>query len=348
MTKWEKALVPPDMTIKEVLERISSAVTQIALVVDNNRLLVGTVSDGDIRRALISGISLSDPVNRCMCKTPTVVRAGEPRESILAIMRQKSLHQIPIVDNSGRVVNLITIDEFLTPPKHDNWVVVMAGGPGTRLKELTLNTPKPMLSIGEKPLLETIISQLVSQGFCNIWISVNYHADKIETHFGDGSQFGASIRYRREAQRTGTAGALSLLPDLPSMPLLVVNADILTNVDYSEMLETHNKYNASATMAVREYSHQIPYGVVHTNESIIERMEEKPIHNYLVNAGIYVLSPQAVSIVPKGVVYDMTELFSTLISHNKTVCNYKIHGYWIDIGRHEDYYKALHDYPDIF
>lgn len=347
MAKWEKALVSSDMTLQEVLARINSAVTRIALVVDAEGRLMGTLSDGDIRRALLAGIKLTDTVDSCMCRTPTTVRVGESRDTILSRMRQFALHQIPVLDENGRVVDLKTIDDFLIPIQHENWVVIMAGGLGTRLKELTQGTPKPMLSVGNKPLLETIITRFVEQGFRHIWLAVYYHAGQIEKHFGDGSKFGACIHYIREDKRLGTAGALSLLP-APTLPVLVTNADILTSVDYEEILEAHATANTAATMVVRDYEYQIPYGVVRTQADRIEGLEEKPVHQVLVNAGIYVLSPEAVARVPHETFFDMPELFAALVKDGLLTRYHRIHGYWLDIGRHEDFHKAMIDFPEVF
>lgn len=348
MKPWESVLIRTDTPLREAIARIDAAATQMALVVDADRHLLGTLSDGDIRRGLMAGMELSDPVERCMFRTPTTTRQDEAREVILSKMRQFVLHQIPVLDHDGRVVDLKTIDDYLAVPARENWVVIMAGGLGTRLKELTQDTPKPMLFVGDRPLLEVIVSRLVEQGFRHIWLSVNYLADRIEKHFGDGSKFGAEVRYLREEKRLGTAGALSLLPQMPAIPALVTNADLLVTVDYGEILQAHVGSGASATMAVREYEYQIPYGVVRTVEDRIAKLEEKPVHQALVNAGIYVLSPEAVARVPRDTFFDMPELFAALIGDGKPVRCHRIDGYWLDIGRYEDYSKANGDFPGVF
>jgi dTDP-glucose pyrophosphorylase/CBS domain-containing protein len=345
--KWEKALIAPETSIQEALVRINSAATQLALVVDGDRRLLGTLSDGDVRRALLANLRLSDPVSLCICRTPATVRVGESREAMIAKMRQMALHQLPVVDEAGRVVALKRIDDLLVPEPRDNWVVIMAGGLGSRLKELTKNTPKPMLPIGNKPLLETIIARFTEQGFSNIWLSVNYHADQIEDYFGDGTKYGAQIRYLRENMRLGTAGALSLLPT-PDQPIVVSNADLLTKVDYSKLLDGHLRAGAVATMAVREHEYRIPFGVVYTEGERIAALEEKPVHRVIVNAGIYVLSPNAVARVPAEVFFDMPELFSSLVKDDCAVRCHPVDGYWLDIGCHENLQQALVDYPDVF
>ncbi len=348
MKAWESILILPDTPLREAIARINDASTQMALVVDADRCLLGSLADGDVRRGLLNGIGLDDPVERCMFRTPTTARQDESTEDILAKMRTLVLHQIPVLDDNGRVVDFKTIDDFLTIPARDNWVVIMAGGLGKRLKELTRDTPKPMLTVGNRPLLETIVCRFVEQGFRHIWLAVNYHAEKIEEYFSDGAKFGAEVRYIRENKRLGTAGALSLLPKPPDLPLLITNADLLVTADYGEMLDDHVANGAMATMAVREHEYQIPYGVVRTAENRIEELEEKPVHQALVNAGIYVLSPEALPFVPHDTFFDMPELFATLIDDGKLVCHHRLDGYWIDIGRHEDYHKANGDFPEIF
>ncbi|MDO8358280.1 MAG: nucleotidyltransferase family protein [Nitrospirota bacterium] len=345
--KWEQALIGPHASIQEALACINSAATQLALVVDQERYLLGTLSDGDVRRALLAGMTLTDPVERCMCRTPTTTTLGDSREVMLSKMRQHMLHQLPLVDDDGKVVGLKRIDDLLQAEPHENWVIIMAGGLGTRLKELTRNTPKPMLPVGNKPLLETIIDRFAEQGYRNIWLAVNYHADQIEAYFGNGAKFGANIRYLRETMRMGTAGALSLLPP-PEKPILVSNADLLTKVDYSQLLDRHIETSAVATMAVREHEYRIPFGVVHAKDDRIGSLEEKPIHRVIVNAGIYVLSPPAVARIPKQTFLDMPEHFASLIEDGQSVRCHHVEDYWLDIGRREDLQQALIDYPELF
>ncbi len=345
--KWKSALISPDTSIQEALARIDSAATHIALVVDADQRLLGTLSDGDVRRALLAGMTLGDSIRYCMCTTPTTVKADESRESVLGKMRQLVLHQIPALDDQGRVIDLKIIDDLLVPEHQEHWVVIMAGGLGSRLKELTRDTPKPMLPVGNKPILETIVSRFVEQGYRNIWLAVNYHADQIEKHFDDGAKFGAHIRYLREDIRLGTAGALGLLP-IPDAPILVSNADLLTKANYTELLRGHIASNAAATMAVREHEFRIPYGVVHTQNGIIEGLVEKPIHRVTVNAGIYALSPEAVVRIPQNTFFDMPELFSKLMKDGLVARCHCIDDYWLDIGHHEDLKRAHIDFPDIF
>lgn len=348
MKNLGKILIAPGQSIRDALLKIDAAGAQIALVTDEERRLLGTVSDGDIRRGLLKGLSLSDAVEKCMCRNPQTARSGDCPDSVLATMRREKLHQMPILDADRRVVGMEVLDDYLLPTARENWVVLMAGGLGSRLGELTKATPKPMLQIGDKPLLETILRNFVDQGFRNFYLSVNYMAEVIEAHFGNGERFGAQIRYVREAKRMGTAGSLSLLPELPVEPLIVANGDLLANIDYAHMLDVHVDSGTAGTMGVSEYEFQIPYGVVREENGYISHIEEKPVHKSLISAGVYVLSPVALAYVPKDTFFDMPSLFEALIASGLKAATYKVHGYWLDIGRIPDYQKANADIGHVF
>jgi dTDP-glucose pyrophosphorylase len=348
MKSWEQALVTPEMTLREALACIDRIGSQMALVVDDRRRLLGTLSDGDARRGLLKGLSLADQVTAAMHRSPTVALSSETRHSILALMRQRGLHQMPVVDSEGIVVGMEVVDDFLNTPERANWVVIMAGGLGKRLEQLTRDTPKPMLRVGTRPILETIMRSFADQGFRQFHIAVNYKAEQIEAHFGDGSELGVEIRYLREQERLGTAGALSLLPELPGQPLVVTNADLLTKEDFGVMVDRHVEAGAEATMAVRDYEMQVPFGVVRERDGRIEAIEEKPMQRFVVNAGMYVLSPEAVALVPRGRYYDMPTLFQQLVDAGRTTRCHPIAGYWLDIGRMGDYERANHDFEQVF
>ncbi|MBS0530546.1 MAG: nucleotidyltransferase family protein [Proteobacteria bacterium] len=348
MKNWESVLIGPELSLRDALETIDKAGTRMVLVVDSDRRLLGTLSDGDVRRGLLRGLALTDKVAHAMHVNPTVARSSEDLSEIVALMRIKGIHQMPIVDPQGVVVGLQTIDDLLTTPKRDNCVVIMAGGRGTRLAELTSETPKPMLKVGSRPLLETIISSFARQGFQHIVLSVGYRAKQIEDHFGNGSSFGIDICYLREDQPLGTAGALSLLAEQPSLPLVVTNADLLTKENYGHMLDRHVESKADGTMAVRTYDMQVPFGVIREGDTGIEAIEEKPVQSFVVNAGIYVLSPSSLSLIPKGTPFDMPSLFDAMMRRGmKTRCHH-IDGYWLDIGRMADYERANMDFAEIF
>jgi len=348
MKHWETVLVGNGTSLREALIKINEAATQMALVVDDHRRLLGTLSDGDVRRALIRGLSIADPVERAMNTTPKTVLAGGTRDEIRSLMKRLGVHQVPLVDAHGVVVGLEVVDDFFVPAARSNWVVVMAGGLGTRLKELTQTMPKPMLKVGARPLLETLLRSYVDQGFRQFYLAVNYKAEIIENYFGNGEAIGAEIRYLRETRRMGTAGALGLLPEPPIAPLIVANGDLLVKHDYVQMLEEHVACGAAATMAVREYEYQIPYGVVLEEGDAIRRIDEKPIHRTLVSAGMYVLSPEALALVPADTPMDMPALFDAVIAKKMPARCHRVSGYWIDVGRMADYEKANTDYPEVF
>lgn len=343
MKTWQQLLIAPTATIREAIAHIDSGNAQIALVTDTRGVLAGTVTDGDVRRGLLRGLTLDDSVSLIMNKIPTTANPREDRNAILDLMKRKLVHQIPLVDEGGRVIGLETLDELLRPDRRDNPVVLMAGGLGTRLRPLTEEVPKPMLRIGEKPILESIIENFVEYGFWQFYIAVNYKAEIIERHFGNGSLWDVKIEYIRESQKLGTAGPLSLLPTAPKVPVLVMNADILTRVNFSYLLDFHQRSAAAATVCVREYKHTIPYGVVQMNDNLLIGIEEKPVHRTLVNAGIYVLEPETLRHLPRGGHYDMPALLQDLVRHGKHLTGFPIHEYWLDIGRLEDFERA-HEY----
>jgi dTDP-glucose pyrophosphorylase len=348
MRDWERTLIGAETTLREALETIDQAGCQMALVVADDRRLLGTLSDGDARRALLRGLALSDRAALAMHPTPICAMVGDDRQATLATMRRHGIHQVPVVTAARIVTGLIVIDDFLTAPERDHWVIVMAGGVGSRLASLTRETPKPMLMVGSRPLLETIIRAYADHGFRYFWLAVNYKAEQIEAHFGDGTGLGVSIRYVRERQRLGTAGALSLLTERPTTPFVVTNADLLTQEDYGAMVDAHIASGADATMAVRSYEMQVPFGVVRTVDGSIQSIEEKPVQSFTVSAGMYVLSPTVLDLVPVDEYFDMTSLFSEIVRAGlRTRCHH-IDGYWLDIGRLPDYERANADFPKMF
>ncbi len=350
MKHWEQTLIGPSTSLRDALATIDRTGCQIALVVDAERRLLGTLSDGDVRRALLHGLGLADAARAAMHAQPTTARVTDDHRSILATMRRLGLHQIPLLDADGAVAGLELLDDFLAAPVREHWVVVMAGGLGSRLSELTRDTPKPMLKVGSRPLLETIVRGYADQGFRRFYFAVNYKSEQIESHFGDGAALGVEIRYLREQQRLGTAGALSLLERLPSLPVIVTNADLLIKEDYGRMVDRHTASGAEATMAVRDYEMQVPFGVVRERErdGSIESIEEKPVQHFTVSAGIYVVAPQVIELVPRGEFFDMPALFDAAVRRGlRTRCHH-IDGYWLDIGRLSDYERANVDFGEVF
>ena len=335
-------------TIKEALGIIDSGAMQIALVVDDNDKLLGTLTDGDIRRGILRGLDLDSSIETIVFKEPSVASVGDTKESILKIALAKKLHKIPLVDELGKLVGIEDIEDIIRPVSKTNRVVLMVGGLGTRLRPLTQDTPKPMLKVGNKPILQTIVEKFAEYGFVNITMCVNFNASIIRDYFGDGKEFGVNIDYVLEEKRMGTAGALSLLKERPSEPFFVMNGDLLTNVNFEHIFNYHMINKATATMCVREYDYEVPYGVVKMNDNKITAIAEKPVQKFFVSAGIYMLSPEILDLIPKNEFYDMPALFEKLIKLSKNVISFPIREYWLDIGRMEEYQRANEEYKEVF
>jgi dTDP-glucose pyrophosphorylase len=348
MKSWRKAIVGSDATVSEAIAAIESGSIQVALVQDGQGRLVGIVTDGDIRRGLLRGIQLSGLAADVMNRSPVSVPATLSREERLHLMRQKSIRQLPLLDDGGKLIGVETFDELIETPRYPNPVLIMAGGLGERLGALTRERPKPMLNVGGRPLLETIIRNVVQQGFGNIFISVNYRAEMIMDHFGDGSALNARIEYVREAERLGTAGALGLLPQPSELPVVVTNGDILTTVNYGALLDFHNGTTAEATMAVREHKVHVPYGVVTENDGYLQAIREKPTESWYVSAGIYVVGPSVFKHVERGVQIDMPTVLERVVADKGRVAIYPIREYWLDIGRMEDFEQAHAEFHEVF
>jgi dTDP-glucose pyrophosphorylase len=346
MSNVEETLVPRTASIKQVIETIERSQAKVALVVDENRRLLGTVTDGDVRRGLLRGVQIGDAVSSVMNEKPRVATVNEDSAQILDMMRRNICRQVPVLDSDGRVVALKTLEEALRVPDRPNWVFLLAGGRGQRLRPLTDDCPKPMLPVGGRPMLQIIVESLVRQGFRRFYISVNYKREMVREHFGDGKLWGAEIRYIEEDQSTplGTAGALSLLPEIPNDPMIVMNGDILTKVAFGSLLDFHVEHASVGTMCVRDYILQVPYGVVEVDDHRMSEILEKPSHRFLVNAGVYVLERAAIELVPRGQAYDMPALFEEIARRKLAATVFPIREYWLDIGRIDDFNKANDDY----
>lgn len=345
---WRDILIHADTPIISAMKIIDESTFQAAIVTDSNHTLLGTVTDGDIRRGILKGISVGSPVSLVMNNQPRSISKTESTADILKLMRTQSLHQIPVVDENNRIVKIEFLDELLKPKKLSNKVVLMAGGTGTRLLPLTKECPKPLLKIGNKPILEIIISQFRDCGFYRFCLTLNYKAEMLKNHFKDGQCFDVEIEYIHEDNPLGTAGALSLLLEKPDESLFVMNGDLLTNVDFKKLLEFHQNSGSVGTMCVREYDFEVPYGVVNVSEEGVLGIDEKPIQKFFVNAGIYILEPTALEYIPKNAHYDMTHLFEELIEQNKKVSAFPIREYWLDIGKMGDFIKANGEYNKVF
>lgn len=351
MTDWEKVLIGKDTSLLDALRIMDKAALQILVVVDHDNKLLGTATDGDLRRGILKGLDLGTKVHELMNETPIVAQQGEGRDAIIDLMQDCDVHPVPLVDADHKVVGLFTLEDALRQPTLDNWAIIMAGGIGSRLLPLTENAPKPLLPVGERPILETILYHLKHSGFGKIMISVNYMANMIQDYFGDGSEWGVHIEYLTEEKPLGTIGALRLVDNehpLMKQPFLLMNGDVLSDIDFSRIIKFNETEGAIATMCVREYFNEIPFGVVSLDDHKIVNLEEKPIQKFYINAGIYVLAPEIVKYIPKSERCDITEVFSKSLDENHHVAAYPITEYWRDVGTHEELRKAEHDYLNIF
>jgi len=348
MQDIKKITLKKTASIKEALEVIDDGAIRIAIIIDDEKKVIGTISDGDARRGLLKGYTLNSSIEDLYFKTPTLGYVSDSKEEIIKKAISKKLYQVPIVDQEKRLIYVEDLATLLQLRTRRNKVILMAGGLGTRLRPLTDNLPKPLLQIGGKPILEIIIQNFVKHGFVDIIISVNYKAEMIKDYLKDGKRLGANITYIEEDKRMGTAGALSLLTEIPREPFFVMNADLLTTVNFEQMLDFHSKENSIATMAVREYEYQVPYGVIEVEESQISSIKEKPIQKFFVNAGIYVLSPKVLSRIPQREFYDMPTLFEELIKSSQKVLSFPVHEYWLDIGRIDEFQQAQNEYYRFF
>ena len=338
-----------DTSIHDALQIIDHRGGQIALVVDGGQKLLGTITDGDVRRGILSGIDVQCPVSMIMNAEPVKAKPSDDRQFILSILRQNKLRHVPIVDDAGCLLGLETLDDLQRPPCRENMVLLMAGGLGSRLKPLTNECPKPMLRIGGRPILETIILNFIEYGFKKFVISLNYKADMIREYFSDGHQWEVSIQYIEEDERLGTAGSLRLLPETQSsLPIIVMNGDVLTKVNLDHFLDFHASNHSKATMGVREYNFQVPYGVLKLDHHQVVEIEEKPIHNFFVNAGVYVLDQDVLNCLPDERRFEMPGLFKQLMKAGHHTVAFPIREYWLDIGQPDNLKQAHGDFKDVF
>lgn len=337
MREWKKTLISPATSIKKAIEVIDSEAMQIAMVVDKSMRLMGTVTDGDIRRGILKGISLEQEVQHVMNSNPITVSSNESRPMILAKMKQKFIRQIPVVNAAGRVVDLEVLDNLLSAKS--NVAILMAGGLGTRLLPLTSDRPKPLVDVGGKPILEMILENLIEYGFHNFFISVNYKSEMIQKYFKDGKRWNVEIKYLHETKKLGTAGALGMLPEKPKTSIVVMNSDLVTNVNFHHLLDFHHKQKSYITACVKEYDFQVPYGVVKIGDSQILGIDEKPVQRFFVNAGIHVLDPGVIQYVQKNSCIDMPQLIEKVKSRHKVLA-FPIREYWLDVGRLDDLKQA--------
>lgn len=337
--QWRTCLLPVASTLQQAIQRLDVSGLQIVIAVDDDDRIAGTITDGDIRRALLRGVNLGDSVTSIVNTTPLVARPNLSRDAVHKIMLAKKVHQLPVVDEDNRVIGLHVWDDLVIETSRPNLMVVMAGGRGIRLHPHTENCPKPLLAVGGKPMLEHIIERANSDGFDKFVIAVHYLGHMIEEHFGDGSRWNVQIDYVREQSPLGTGGALSLMTR-PEQSFVVTNGDVLTDVRYSDILSFHGRHDAGATMAVQSHEWQHPFGVVHTDGVDITGFEEKPVFRNHVNAGIYVLEPDALEALAPNEACDMPTLFARLQAAGRRTIVYPMHEPWLDVGRPADLERA--------
>jgi dTDP-glucose pyrophosphorylase len=346
---WRSTLIGDRVSIREAIRAIDESALQIALVVDAEQRLVGTVTDGDVRRGLLRGVGLDAPAADIMNRQPASCPAALGRDAAVAVMRGADVKQMPLLDAEGRVTGLELQGDIVKHAKRDNWVVLMAGGLGQRLRPLTEDCPKPLLRIGGQPILEIILKSFARQGFERFFLSVNYKAEMVRQHFGDGSRFGVEIAYLEEDRKLGTAGALGLLPGHPEHPLLVMNGDVLTGINFGSLLDFHVEQQAAATMAVREHTVEVPFGVIDlAADDYLAGVTEKPRYSWFVNAGIYVLEPHMLHLLERGETIDMPALLDRVLANDERIAAFPVREYWRDIGRLEDLEGASVDFPAAF
>lgn len=333
---WRQVILPIDATIQQAIRNLNESSMKIVVVVNARGELEGTISDGDIRRGLLKGLDFNSPIDSIIHRNALVVPPALGRETVMQLMRVNKIQQIPVVDERQQVVGLHLWDEIASPPVRSNLMVIMAGGKGIRLRPFTENCPKPLVLVAGKPMLEHIIERGKLEGFRHFVLAIHYLGHMIEDYFGNGDRLGVRIDYLREQSPLGTAGALGLLKPRPDAPFVVTNGDVLTDIRYGELLDFHMRHNASATMAVRLHEWQHPFGVVQTKGVEIVGFEEKPIARTHINAGVYVLEPDALSVLEEGGACDMPTLFERLQAKMKRTVAYPMHEPWLDVGRPDD------------
>lgn len=346
---WNQNIVNRSCSLREASKRIDKTGFKMILVTDDAGRLLGILSDGDIRRALLSTLNVEHAtVGDHMNTQPVVLRTRDLCNPDRTLPLQDGVRLYPVVDDAGKLVDVLSIDEMNAAPHRDTPVVMMAGGIGERLRPLTDDCPKPMLNVGCKPILQTLLESFIQYGFHRFYIIINYRGDMIKQHFGDGSRWNVSIEYIEERQRLGTAGGLRLLPAGLTGPIIVTNGDILTKVRFDRLLKFHEYQEADASMCVREYAQQVPYGVVQSDGFDFCSIQEKPVRKYLVSAGIYVLNHEVIQLIPAQTLFHMTDLFQAAVAAGRSCKVFPVCEYWIDVGIMTEYERANHEYDLTF
>ena len=340
--RLESVVISPSASISEAIAKLDKAGTGALILCEEQLKLYGIITDGDIRRAILQGISLDTACEKIAIRNPLTLNSSVSSRDALCLMNEHDINHLPVIDDDGNVLEFRLRRDIVKEEQIDLSAVIMAGGYGKRLLPLTEHVPKPMLPVGDKPLLELTIEQLRRSGIRNLSLTTHYLPENIMEHFGDGEAFGVKLNYVTEDHPLGTAGGLRLL-NKPNGPFLVINGDILTGVSFQEMLKYHRKYGAELTVGVRKYEVQVPFGVVECNDERITHLKEKPSLTFFINAGMYLLEPAAYECIPEGERFDMTDLIQKLLDAGRPVVSFPIMEYWLDVGRHNDYQQAQED-----
>lgn len=343
-----KIFIRANDSIKFTMEIIDREARGIALVIDDDQKLIGTITDGDIRRAILKGDSLEEPVESIMNNNFIFVTKDYSKTLVETIFQNRSIRQLPVLDDKMRVIDVIFYHEFFEENIKENWAIIMAGGLGTRLHALTKDLPKPMLRVGAKPIIETIIEQLKSYGYKNIVLCLNYKADIIRNYFQDGANFGVNIKYINEKKRLGTAGAIKFAKEYITKPFFVLNGDVLTKLNFDQFMYYHLKNQNAITIGTKKYDIQIPYGVVNVQDERVTELREKPCSSYFISGGMYCLNPETIEFIPDNEYFDITQLINNYLTEKKKVGSFPITEYWMDIGQLDDYNQANTDYDNLF
>jgi dTDP-glucose pyrophosphorylase len=339
-TAWGEAVLPLNSSVEDAIKSLNRSSLRIVLVVSSDGKLLGTISDGDIRRQLLKGLKITDSIQSLININPIVAKLGSDRNSVLSLMWEKKLYQVPLVNDEGKLIGLHLWEELAANKERSNLMIIMAGGKGTRLLPKTSRIPKPMLPIGGKPILEHIVNRAKKEGFYRFVFAIHHLGEVIEEYFGDGKSLDVKINYLREEIPLSTAGSLSLFETIPTEPFIVTNGDVLSEIRYGDMLDFHIQQDACGTMAVQVHEFQNPFGVVQTEGFEITGYEEKPTFSSLINAGVYVLDPKALSVLVPSQPCTMPSLFEKLKTQGLRTIVYPVHELWTDIGRHEDLQRA--------
>jgi len=345
---WSNVVTKSTDSLSKGIKVLHDGALRIALVVGQDKKLLGTLTDGDVRRALIKNMPMDTVITSVMNAHPTTVSTNIQKKEIIALMESNDLLHMPVLNENSELCDLITLQQLHKNPIYENPVFIMAGGFGKRLHPLTKEIPKPLLKVGDRPILDTIIEQFIGFGFSNFYISTHYMHEKIINNFSDRDLGNINIEFIHEENPLGTAGPLGLLPEnISKLPIVVMNGDILTKVDFGYLLDFHKENKSEATMCIREYDFQVPYGVIETKDHRIKKIEEKPVHKFFVNAGIYVLNHNLIQKIDGNSYLDMTDFLESELDLGR-VSAFPIHEYWLDIGQIGEYEKANRDIHTIF